>query len=248
MSDTSKTPAEASVRAARRPALCQRQHPHRPRAEQDPQGHRHRSLPDARLRRPTTCPAGTATACRSSGRSRSSTAPRARTRTRCRSTSSARNAAPSRTHWIDVQREEFKRLGVEGDWANPYTTMNFHAEAQIAGELMKFAARPALSRLQAGDVVGGREDRAGRGRGRVSRGRERHDLGEAVSGGIYQGVRPAGRDGQDRAPSASSSSSGRPRPGRSPATARSPILNKIAYGLYEVTARRRTTGRRSATS
>lgn len=41
-------------------------------------------------------------------------------------------------HWIDVQREEFKRLGVIGDWENPYTTMNFAAEAQIARELMKF--------------------------------------------------------------------------------------------------------------
>src|SRR6187397_339134 len=43
-------------------------------------------------------------------------------------------------HWLGVQREEFKRLGVEGDWANPYTTMSFAAEAQIARELMKFAA------------------------------------------------------------------------------------------------------------
>jgi isoleucyl-tRNA synthetase len=28
-------------------------------------------------------------------------------------------------HWIDVQREEFKRLGVEGDWDNPYTDHEF---------------------------------------------------------------------------------------------------------------------------
>jgi isoleucyl-tRNA synthetase len=41
-------------------------------------------------------------------------------------------------HWIDVQRGEFQRLGVVGDWENPYTTMNFAAEAQIARELMKF--------------------------------------------------------------------------------------------------------------
>ena len=41
-------------------------------------------------------------------------------------------------HWISVQREEFQRLGVVGDWENPYTTMNFAAEAQIARELMKF--------------------------------------------------------------------------------------------------------------
>ena len=35
-------------------------------------------------------------------------------------------------HWVDVQREEFKRLGVEGDWQHPYTTMSFDAEATIA--------------------------------------------------------------------------------------------------------------------
>ena len=49
-------------------------------------------------------------------------------------------------HWLDVQREEFKRLGVEGDWEHPYTTMAFFAEAQIARELMKFAANGTLYR------------------------------------------------------------------------------------------------------
>ncbi|HWM82574.1 MAG TPA: class I tRNA ligase family protein, partial [Pseudolabrys sp.] len=49
-------------------------------------------------------------------------------------------------HWLDVQREEFKRLGVEGDWDHPYTTMSFPAEAQIAREIMKFAANGMLYR------------------------------------------------------------------------------------------------------
>jgi isoleucyl-tRNA synthetase len=49
-------------------------------------------------------------------------------------------------HWIDVQREEFKRLGVTGDWEHPYTTMAFPAEAQIAREIMKFAANGTLYR------------------------------------------------------------------------------------------------------
>jgi len=49
-------------------------------------------------------------------------------------------------HWLSVQREEFKRLGVIGDWAHPYTTMSFPAEAQIARELMKFAANGTLYR------------------------------------------------------------------------------------------------------
>jgi len=49
-------------------------------------------------------------------------------------------------HWLNVQREEFKRLGIEGDWKHPYTTMDFAAEAQIARELMKFAANGTLYR------------------------------------------------------------------------------------------------------
>jgi isoleucyl-tRNA synthetase len=49
-------------------------------------------------------------------------------------------------HWLEVQREEFKRLGVEGDWDHPYTTMSFDAEATIASELMKFAMNGTLYR------------------------------------------------------------------------------------------------------
>ncbi len=48
--------------------------------------------------------------------------------------------------WIKVQTEEFKRLGIEGDFENPYTTMAFHAEARIAGELMKIAKSGQLYR------------------------------------------------------------------------------------------------------
>ncbi len=48
--------------------------------------------------------------------------------------------------WIDVQREEFKRLGVTGDWDNPYTTMAYSSEATIANELMKFAMNGTLYR------------------------------------------------------------------------------------------------------
>ncbi|WP_199553655.1 isoleucine--tRNA ligase [Sandaracinobacteroides hominis] len=42
-------------------------------------------------------------------------------------------------HWVDVQRAQLKRLGIWGDWDNPYLTMNFSSEAVIASELMKFA-------------------------------------------------------------------------------------------------------------
>jgi isoleucyl-tRNA synthetase len=50
------------------------------------------------------------------------------------------------THWLNVQREEFKRLGIIGDWDHPYATMDYFAEAQIARELMKFAANSTLYR------------------------------------------------------------------------------------------------------
>jgi len=49
-------------------------------------------------------------------------------------------------HWIGVQREEFKRLGVEGDWEHYYSTMAYKAEGTIAAELMKFAMNGALYR------------------------------------------------------------------------------------------------------
>ena len=40
--------------------------------------------------------------------------------------------------WIEIHKKEFKRLGVEGDWQNYYSTMSFDAEAQIVRELGKF--------------------------------------------------------------------------------------------------------------
>ena len=54
--------------------------------------------------------------------------------------------------WIEIQKKEFRRLGVEGDWENPYLTMSNQAEAQIVRELGKFlldeslykGARPVL--------------------------------------------------------------------------------------------------------
>ena len=47
-------------------------------------------------------------------------------------------------HWVDVQRDEFKRLGVTGTWDDPYLTMDFHAERVIAEEFMKFLMNGTL--------------------------------------------------------------------------------------------------------
>jgi isoleucyl-tRNA synthetase len=49
-------------------------------------------------------------------------------------------------HWVGVQREQLKRLGVLADWDNPYLTMDFQAEATIVAELMKFAEAGNLYR------------------------------------------------------------------------------------------------------
>ncbi len=49
-------------------------------------------------------------------------------------------------HWLEVQKAEFKRLGIIGDWDHPYNTMNFRSEAVIATELLKFAENGLLYR------------------------------------------------------------------------------------------------------
>ncbi len=46
--------------------------------------------------------------------------------------------------WIDIQRDEFKRLGVTGNWDNPYLTMDYNSEAVIAQEFMKFVMNGSL--------------------------------------------------------------------------------------------------------
>ncbi|AJP70843.1 isoleucine--tRNA ligase [Sphingomonas hengshuiensis] len=48
--------------------------------------------------------------------------------------------------WVAVQRGQFERLGVMGDWEDPYLTMKFDAEARIAAELLKFAESGQLYR------------------------------------------------------------------------------------------------------
>ncbi len=85
-------------------------------------------------------------------------------------------------NWIDIQRAEFKRLGVEGDWDHPLHHDELRgrgADRARTDEVRR--QRHALSRLEAGDVVGGRKDRARRSRGRIRGLHVRHGVGE-VSG------------------------------------------------------------------
>ena len=92
---------------------------------------------------------------RGKGRSKDEV-PGAEFRTRCREYAA---------DWLDVQRSEFKRLGVIGDWDNPYKTMEFASEAVICGELLKIAGSGStLSRLQTHYVEPGRTHRSSRSR------------------------------------------------------------------------------------
>ncbi len=84
--------------------------------------------------------------------------------------------------WIDIQRTEFKRLGGAGNWNDPYLTMAYSSEAATVKEFLKVAMSGQLKRgAQAGDVVAGRADGAGRGGDRVRGPQGDDDLGE-VSG------------------------------------------------------------------
>ena len=49
-------------------------------------------------------------------------------------------------HWLNIQSEEFQRLGILGDWGNPYTTMRYEAESIIAAEMGKFLMNGSLYR------------------------------------------------------------------------------------------------------
>jgi isoleucyl-tRNA synthetase len=49
-------------------------------------------------------------------------------------------------HWVDVQREQLKRLGISADWDKPYLTMAYFAEGTIVSELFKFAESGQLYR------------------------------------------------------------------------------------------------------
>ncbi len=74
--------------------------------------------------------------CRAAGTPKEALAP-VEFRSRCRTFAQG---------WLDVQRDEFMRLGVEADWDRPYTTMAFEAEATVAREALSLAASGMLRR------------------------------------------------------------------------------------------------------
>ena len=48
--------------------------------------------------------------------------------------------------WVAIQSGEFQRLGIEGDWANPYLTMNFASEAKIVEEFLSIVGQGLVYR------------------------------------------------------------------------------------------------------
>ena len=138
----------AALRAARRAAVRQRRHPHRPRGQQDPQGHRRQEQDAGRASTRPTCRAGTATACRSRCRSRRRTA-----RT-SRSTETQRLCRAYATEQIERQKADFQRLGVLGDWDHPYTTMALRQRGRRDPHARQAPREGlSLSRPEAGELV-----------------------------------------------------------------------------------------------
>ena len=188
-----------ALRAARRPALRQRPAAHRPRAQQDPEGRGEPRRADGRATTPTTCPGWDCHGLpiewkveeeyRAKGRDKDAV-PVLDFRAECRAYAA---------HWLDVQREEFQRLGVAGDWERP---LRHHGLRLRGGDRPRDRRVPderrPLSRPAPGDVEPGREDRARRSRDRVPRPRLAHALGALPGAARARGrAGPRRRVGRD---------------------------------------------------
>jgi isoleucyl-tRNA synthetase len=137
--------------------------------------------------------------------------------------------------WIEKQSAEFKRLGIEGDFEQPYTTMNFHSEARIAGELLKIAKSGQLYRGSK-PVMWSVVERTALAEAEV----EYHDV-ESDTIWVKFPVRSAGGtvgEGGDNPDDFKSASIviWTTTPWTIPGNRAISYSSKISYGLYEVTA------------
>ena len=107
-----------ALRAARRPAVRQRPHPPRPHAQQGPEGHHRQVRAPWRAGRAPYVPGWDCHGLPIELAGREAARARARRR-RCRRPRSARRCREYAAKFVDIQREEFKRLGVLGDWERP---------------------------------------------------------------------------------------------------------------------------------
>ena len=135
-------------------------------------------------------------------------------------------------HWMKVQSDEFQRLGVEGDWQHPYTTMTFPAEAQIARELMKFAETGQLYRGSK-PVMWSVVEKTALAEAEV----EYHDYQSDMVWVKFPVLNQATVPERDQAPQASNVSVviWTTTPWTLPGNRAISFNNKIAYGVYEVT-------------
>jgi isoleucyl-tRNA synthetase len=157
-------------------------------------------------------------------------------------------------HWVGVQREQFKRLGVVGDWDHPYLTMTYPAEAQIARELMTFAMNGLLYRGSK-PVMWSVVEKTALAEAEI----EYHDYQSDMVWVAFPLRRHsrAERSADPRTPNADGD--GRVKPGHDgldgaaiviwtttpwtiPGNRAISFNNRIAYGLYEVTAAEREFG------
>ena len=129
-------------------------------------------------------------------------------------------------HWLDVQRAEFKRLGVTGDWDHPYVTMSFPAEAAIARELMTFATTGQLYRGSK-PVMWSVVEKTALAEAEV-------EYEDVVSDAIFAAFRITGGAAADLA--AARVVIWTTTPWTRPANRAVAYARKVAYGLYRVTA------------
>jgi isoleucyl-tRNA synthetase len=135
-------------------------------------------------------------------------------------------------HWMAVQSAEFQRLGVEGDWKHPYTTMTFPAEAQIARELMKFAETGQLYRGSK-PVMWSVVEKTALAEAEI----EYHDYQSDMVWVKFPVLNQATVPDRDQTPQASDISVviWTTTPWTIPGNRAISFNNKIAYGVYEVT-------------
>ena len=203
----------ADVRSARRPAVRQRRDPHRPRRQQDAEGHRRQVAHDGRLRFAVRPRLGLPRpADRAPGREDARQAVKSWSRALPRGVPRVCADADR------AQRADFKRLGVLGDWEHPYLTMEPTYEAQQIRALGQIIERPRLQGREARVLVSrlplGARRSGSRVRGQAFA-RDRRALRGADNGDLAKRIGARSRWRHARA-----SSSGRRRRGRCPRTRR----------------------------
>ncbi len=138
----------AEVHPARRPALRQRPDPHRPRGEQDPQGHDRQGAPAGRALTRLYVPGWD---CH--GLPIENAIEKLHGRNLPRDEMQAKSRAFA-TEQIGQQMVDFKRLGVLGEWDNPYQTMDFRQRSRRNARLeARDGARLRVPRPQARVLV-----------------------------------------------------------------------------------------------